>query len=110
LLSSYDLTLLPTIGAEGAPLVLLESMACGVPFVAFGVGGIPDYGVDNPNVTIVDQQSELFIASVRQMLLKLSEGEIDRLQLQKHYLNHYSYSCLKASWLSYLSHCSSTPN
>lgn len=53
LLSSYDLTLLPTVGAEGAPLVLLESMACGVPFVTYGVGGLPAYGVNNSNVMIV---------------------------------------------------------
>jgi glycosyltransferase involved in cell wall biosynthesis len=103
LISSYDLTLLPTIGAEGAPLVLLESMACGVPFVAYGVGGIPDYGVDNPNVSIVDPQSNLFIANVRKVLLQLSEDEIDQLELQDHYFKHYSYSVLKQSWLSYLS-------
>ncbi len=102
LLSSYDLTLLPTIGAEGAPLVLLESMACGVPFVAFGVGGIPDYGVDNPNVLIVDPQSDLFISGVRQLLLKLSDGEISQLQLQQYYFKHYAYSVLKKAWLSYL--------
>jgi glycosyltransferase involved in cell wall biosynthesis len=103
LLSSYDLTLLPTIGAEGVPLVLLESMACGVPFVAFGVGGIPDCGVDNPNVIVVNPGSDLFIATVRQVLLKLSEGEIDQSQLQQYYFKHYSYSVLKEAWLSYLS-------
>jgi len=102
LLSSYDLTLLPTIGAEGAPLVLLESMACGVPFVAFGVGGIPDYGVGNPNVAIVAPQPELFISSIRQMLFKLSECEIDRQALQQFYFQHYSYTVLKKAWLSYL--------
>lgn len=53
LLSSYDLTLLPTVGAEGAPLVLLESMACGIPFVTYGVGGLPAYSINNPNVIIV---------------------------------------------------------
>lgn len=53
LLSSYDLTLLPTVGAEGSPLVLLESMACSIPFVTYGVGGVPAYGVNNPNVIVV---------------------------------------------------------
>lgn len=101
LLASYDLTLLPTIGAEGAPLVLLESMACGVPFVAMGVGGIPDYGRDNPNVAIVDPQSDLFIPTVKQMLQRLDEGNIDRLQLQQFYQDNYSYVCLQAAWLKY---------
>jgi glycosyltransferase involved in cell wall biosynthesis len=100
LLSSYDMTLLPTIGAEGAPLVLLESMACGVPFVAYGVGGIPDY--ENPNVLIVSPQSNEFISSVKLMAFKLSERQIDQQQLQKFYLENYSNSVLKKLWLSYL--------
>jgi glycosyltransferase involved in cell wall biosynthesis len=102
LLSSYDLTLLPTIGAEGAPLVLLESMACGVPFVAYGVGGVPDYGVDNPDVLIVQPESNLFVAGIQQMVLKLSRGEIDPVRLQRFYLERYSYTVLKTMWLSYL--------
>jgi glycosyltransferase involved in cell wall biosynthesis len=102
LLSSYDLTLLPTIGAEGAPLVLLESMACGVPFVACGVGGIPDYGVNNPNVSIVPPDGKVFISGVKHMVHKLANSQIDQLQLQQFYLNHYSYKVLKNTWLSYL--------
>lgn len=120
LLSSYDLTLLPTVGAEGAPLVLLESMACGVPFVAYGVGGIPDYGTDNPNVIVVppepwmtDQAREYaivdksqsisaFVAGVKQMTQKLAQGEINQGQLQQYYLERYSYQVLKKTWISYL--------
>ncbi len=106
LLRSYDLTLLPTVGSEGAPLVLLESMSCGVPFVAYGVGGIPDYGVDNPNVLIVpiesNSSSNNFVEGVRQMAHKLAHGEINQIQLQKFYLEHYAYEVVKKAWLSYL--------
>lgn len=102
LLRSYDLTLLPTIGAEGAPLVLLESMACGVPFVAYGVGGIPDYGVDNPNCLIVPPDPDAFICGVRQMIHRLAHGQINQAQLQQLYLERYSYAVLKKAWLSYL--------
>ncbi|KST63317.1 glycosyltransferase family 4 protein [Mastigocoleus testarum] len=102
LLSSYDLTLLPTIGAEGAPLVLLESMACGVPFVAYGVGGISDYATNNPDVLVVPVKENEFISAVKQMAINLSQGEIDRIRLQQFYLQNYSWSVLKQSWLSYL--------
>jgi len=102
LLSSYDLTLLPTIGAEGAPLVLLESMACGVPFVAYGVGGILDYGVDNPNVLIVPPEPEAFISGVQKMVHRLAQGQLNRAQLQQFYRERYSYTILKKAWLSYL--------
>jgi glycosyltransferase involved in cell wall biosynthesis len=100
LLSSYDLTLLPTIGAEGAPLVLLESMACGVPFVAYGVGGILDY--DNPNVVIVNPQHKVFISGVEQMSNNLAQGEINQQELQRFYLDNYSFKVLKKAWLSFL--------
>ena len=120
LLSSYDLTLLPTVGPEGAPLVLLESMACGVPFVAYGVGGIPDYGVDNPNVIVVPpepwltdqareyavadptQKTTAFVRGVQSMAQKLAAGTIDQVELQQFYLEHYSFEVLKQTWVSYL--------
>ncbi|MEH1849652.1 MAG: glycosyltransferase family 4 protein [Nostoc sp.] len=131
LISTYDLTLLPTVGSEGAPLVLLESMACGVPFVAYGVGGIPDYGVNNLNVLIVaperwrtDQarvyadvenkdksfeqgnqssgKTSVFVSAIKQMVYKLAQREIDQAQLQQFYLERYSYSVLKKVWISYL--------
>jgi glycosyltransferase involved in cell wall biosynthesis len=120
LLGSYDMTLLPTIGAEGSPLVLLESMACGVPFVAYGVGGIPDYGYNNPDIIVVPPEPSLtdqareytssafegetkaFLNGIRNIANKLSIGEINQTRLQRFYLDNYSYQVLKGKWLSYL--------
>jgi len=101
LLSSFDLTLLPTIFPEGAPLVLLESMACGVPFVANGVGGIPDYATDNPDCIVVPQQGE-FLAGVGRMTEALALGEIDQPRLHRFYLESYSNAALARKWLDYI--------
>ncbi|NEZ65792.1 glycosyltransferase [Leptolyngbyaceae cyanobacterium CCMR0082] len=101
MLSSYDLTLLPTIGWEGAPLVLLESMACGVPFLAYGVGGIPDYGQNNPDVWVVKPNATDFFEGLEQITTALERGEIDQKRLQRFYLDHYSYGVLKKTWLNY---------
>lgn len=102
LLSTYDLLLLPTLGAEGAPLVLLESMACGLPFVAYGVGGIPDYGRDNPDVIVVPPEGGAFVKHVRRMVDNLARGQIDQPRLQQYYLRNYSFERLKEAWVTYL--------
>ena len=101
LLAGYDLTLLPTVFPEGAPLVLLESMACGVPFVANGMGGIPDYATDNPDCIVVARQEE-FLDGVRRMLEALSDGKIEQGRLQRFYLTQYSQAAIERQWLSYL--------
>ncbi len=101
LLSSFDLTLLPTIGPEGAPLVLLESMACGVPFVAFSAGGIRDY--DNPDCQIVPMQSaEAFISGVKLLVERMAFGDVDSARLHAFYQDHFSYARLKSRWLEFL--------
>ena len=101
LLVTYDITLLPTIGQEGAPLVLLESMACGVPFVANGVGGIPDYGIKNTNVIISKSDNSEFLEDVAKLSNKLSQGLINQNTLQEYYLKNYSFENMKFLWLNY---------
>ena len=101
LLASYDLTLLPTVFPEGAPLVLLESMACGVPFVANGMGGIPDYVVGNPDCIVVPQQTA-FLDGVRRMVNALSNKEVDQARLQRFYLEQYTQAAIEKKWLDYL--------
>ena len=103
LISSFDMTLLPTIGEEGAPLVLLESMACGVPFVACDVGGIRDYSNQDCIVCPADPP-ELFIASVEAMALMIHERRVNRCRLQMFYVNNFSFDALSVRWNEWLKH------
>lgn len=106
LLRSFDLTLLPTLGAEGAPLVLLESMACGVPFVAFNVGGIPDYA--NPDCIICDAAApDGFIPAVEGMVKCLRSGEMDANRLSAFYQRKFSFAALSTIWCDWLTQTAS---
>jgi glycosyltransferase involved in cell wall biosynthesis len=100
LLNSFDLTLLPTTGAEGAPLVLLESMACGVPFITTDAGGISDYA--NPDCVIVPRDdSEAFLRGVATLCERLAAGATDSARLRDFYQSHFGFAVLKSKWLSF---------
>jgi glycosyltransferase involved in cell wall biosynthesis len=102
LLQSYDVTLLPTHGDEGAPLVLLESMACGVPFVATGVGGIPDYLRGNRDCGVASVLPDGFLEGVRRMAHRLDRGDIDQDRLQQYYSRNFEHEILRRAWLRFL--------
>jgi glycosyltransferase involved in cell wall biosynthesis len=53
--------LLVTSFREASPLVLLESMAAGVPWVSFRVGGVED----NVGGMVVDSETEMIDASIK---------------------------------------------
>ena len=96
LLQNYDLKLLPTVGSEGAPLVLLEAMACGLPFIANGVGGIPDYA--NDDVRITDGNIQDFLPLLEDWIRQHEKGDVDPARLQRHYQTHYAFDVLVDRW------------
>jgi glycosyltransferase involved in cell wall biosynthesis len=100
LAQKFDLKLLPTVGEEGAPLVLLEAMACGLPFVANGVGGIPDYA--NPDCRITDGDINEFIPAVRGQILAMRKGLIKSDRLQDFYKQNFSFEALVGRWEAFL--------
>jgi glycosyltransferase involved in cell wall biosynthesis len=100
LLAGFDFTLLPTVGAEGAPLVLLESMACGVPFVATDAGGIHDY--DNPDCLLAPSNDpDAFLKAIETMARRLDAGGVDQARLQIFFEAHFSHAALAPRWLTF---------
>jgi peptidoglycan/xylan/chitin deacetylase (PgdA/CDA1 family)/glycosyltransferase involved in cell wall biosynthesis len=62
-----DLTVLPS-RSEGLPNVLRESLACGTPFVASRVGGIPEIAEEPWGRLVPPEQPEALAASIAQAL------------------------------------------
>jgi glycosyltransferase involved in cell wall biosynthesis len=96
LVQRHQLVLLPTTGKEGAPLVLLEAMVCGVPFVANGVGGIPSYA--NPDCAITSGDIGEFLPAVAGMCARLRAGDVEARRLQKFYADNFSFAALTRRW------------
>jgi len=98
LLKSYDVMLLPTVGQEGAPLVLLEAMACGLPFIANGVGGISDYS--NPNCEVTSGDITEFAGKLGGFHSRWVREEISGIAIQEFYFDHFSSQALTERWVS----------
>jgi len=67
-----DLTVLPSL-SEGAPNVLLESIACGTPFVATRVGSIPEMTPD-PDEDLVPPGDEVALGEAIRRRLARAEA------------------------------------
>jgi glycosyltransferase involved in cell wall biosynthesis len=69
-ISASDIIILPSLGAEGRPRVILEAMACGKSIVATKVGGIKDLIIDGKTGFLVEEGNAQKIAEMINSLLK----------------------------------------
>ena len=90
LLTTYHGLVLPSIDCEGLPLVLLEAMACGLPFLSTTIGGIADVGVRNPDVAIVPPDPTALRAGLRGLLESLCERSLSNERLKAYAKANFS--------------------
>lgn len=98
LLSQCHGLVLPSIGSEGIPLVLLESMSYGVPFLCTTTGAMADTAVNNPDVMVVKPTEEALAEGVVRFCEGLNEGRMDNVRLQNYYQQHFSHGAIAAVW------------
>jgi glycosyltransferase involved in cell wall biosynthesis len=84
-------TLFPVQWGEPFGLVLLESMACGTPVLAFRKGAVPEIVVDGKTGFTVDSLDEM-IAAVGRI------ARLDPAECRRHVQNHFSTSSMAGKY------------
>lgn len=79
LLRAMDVFVLPSIGSEGMPRVILEAMAAGVPCIASVVGGIPEIITNNETGFLVPPKNEEALTKAMIELAKMPEKKRQKL-------------------------------
>jgi glycosyltransferase involved in cell wall biosynthesis len=101
LLDQADLVVLPSLW-EGLPLVLIEAMSRGVPFVATAAGGSEELGDSNPDVKITGTDWPSFEAGLIEMAHRLRTGKTDPIRLHRWTEQRYGYESVSKRWLTCL--------
>jgi glycosyltransferase involved in cell wall biosynthesis len=101
IMDQADLVVLPS-EYEGLPLVLLECMAFGVPFVASDVGAVRSLAEDNPDVRVVPLENSAIAAAIQEVAAGIRNGGIRGDRLQEYYSARYGHEHLADHWVSAL--------
>jgi len=103
LISSYDALVLTSTEMEGLPLILIEAMAYGVPFLATDVGAIKDCCINNPDTILVKPSINAIAEGLKNLVKKIKMGEFDPERQRSYYEQNYSYNIMAANWRKCLS-------
>jgi glycosyltransferase involved in cell wall biosynthesis len=101
ILLETDVVVLPSLW-EGLPLVLVEAMLKGVPFVATAAGGTEELGVGNPDVRVTPTEWTDFERGLVETAHRIREGQIDSLRLHRWAEDRYGFAAVSRSWLECL--------
>ena len=97
IMAATDLVVLPS-ETEGLPLVLLEAMAYGVPFVASDVGAIASLAENNPDVRVVPLDDAALAQAIVEMESAIRAGSVVGRRLQDYHRARYGHERVAGLW------------
>ena len=98
LMISYDALVLCSTEMEGLPLILLEAMAYGLPFMATNVGAIRDCCLNNPDTVFVQPTQDAITQGLHLLIQRIKSDNFDAGRLQQFYEKTFSYKVMAARW------------
>ncbi len=98
LMASYDGLVLTSTEMEGLPLILLESMAYGLPFMATNIGAIRDCCKDNPDTILVQPTQDNITSGLSILVNRLKNNQFDPVRLRQYYEQNFSSAVMAARW------------
>ncbi|MBW8041636.1 MAG: glycosyltransferase [Planctomycetes bacterium] len=90
---AIDVFVLPSIGSEGMPRVILEAMAAGVPCVGTKIGGTPEVICNNDIGYVVESRDSEALAQAMTKLAKMTPKKQQKLidNAKQRIYSHYSH-------------------
>ncbi|MEQ1747872.1 MAG: glycosyltransferase [Prosthecobacter sp.] len=102
LMCSYHALILPSTGSEGLPLILLEAMAYGIPFIATDVGAIRDCCEGNMDCILVQPEPKALASALVEMVRRIQSAHIKPDRLRSWYEAHFSTTMMSSRWRRFL--------
>lgn len=103
-ITSLDALLLITTNPEGLPIILLEAMSAGLPWLSTDQGGIPDIALDKDATRVIPSNSdyETVKNAVISLAADIQSGKISNAAQKQLYLEKFSSSALIVEWCKML--------
>jgi glycosyltransferase involved in cell wall biosynthesis len=98
LMCEYDAMVLPSTGSEGLPLILLEAMAYGLPFMATDVGAVRDCCEGNEDSILVEPRAASLRQGLRETVRRVLAQEFKPERLRQYHKRRFTYSLMVERW------------